>query len=122
MSPSLLQVSAGSFVFLSVAHTIMGKQWTSDPRFKAIAGTKPWASGTVGWYQGSGFLLLTGLLHWQWSRDPSLLQDPLNKAIAGLVNVVLWASSAWYAKYGINDTASVVGLCAALQAWGVLVA
>jgi hypothetical protein len=64
----------------------------------------------------------TGLLHWQWSRDPSLLQDPLNKAIAGLVNVVLWASSAWYAKYGINDTASVVGLCAALQAWGVLVA
>lgn len=73
---------------LRINHSqIMGKQWTSDPRFKAIAGTKPWASGTVGWYQvrqltipsmswimqsgfkltntyhyqGSGFLLLTGI-------------------------------------------------------------
>jgi hypothetical protein len=63
--------------------------------------------------------ICAGLLHWQWARDPSLLQDPLTKAIAGLVNVLLWASSAWYAKHGISDTASVVGLCAALQAWAV---
>lgn len=32
-------------------YQVNGRQWTSDPRFKAIAGTKPWASGTVGWYQ-----------------------------------------------------------------------
>ncbi|KAJ5327166.1 hypothetical protein MYU51_017587 [Penicillium brevicompactum] len=119
MSPSLLQISAGSFVLLSVGHTIMGREWTSDPRFKAIAGSKPWASGTVGWYQGSGFLLIAGLLHWQWARDPSLLHEPLTKAIAGIMNVLLWASSFWYAKHGIKDTASVVGLCAALQAWAV---
>ncbi|CAG8400357.1 unnamed protein product [Penicillium salamii] len=124
MSPSLLQISAGSFVFLS----FMGRQWTSDPRFKAIKGSKPWACGTVGWYQvyangrsiqGSGFMLVAALLHWQWSRDPSLLQEPATKIIAGLMNVLLWASSVWYAKNGINDTASVVGLCAALQAWAV---
>ncbi|CAG8121608.1 unnamed protein product [Penicillium salamii] len=119
MSPSLLQISAGSFVFLSVAHTFMGRQWTSDPRFKAIKGSKPWACGTVGWYQGSGFMLVAALLHWQWSRDPSLLQEPATKIIAGLTNVLLWASSVWYARNGINDTASVVGLCAVLQAWAV---
>lgn len=67
----------------------------------------------------SYFLTETGLLHWQWSRDPSLLQDPLNKAMAGLMNILMWASSAWYAKHGISDTALVVGLCAALQAWAV---
>ncbi|CAG8926234.1 unnamed protein product [Penicillium salamii] len=67
---------------------------------------------------GSCWWLVT-LLHWQWSRDPSLLQEPATKIIAGLTNVLLWASSVWYAKNGINDTASVVGLCAALQAWAV---
>ncbi|KAJ5558465.1 hypothetical protein N7535_008678 [Penicillium sp. DV-2018c] len=119
MAPSLLQASAASFVLLSLGHTIAGRDWTSDPRFKAIARTKPWACGTVGWYQGSGFLLLTGLLHWQWAKDPSLLQDPVSKAIAGIANFVLWASTVWYAKHGIHDTAAVVGLSAALQAVGV---
>lgn len=67
----------------------------------------------------SVLLTLSALLHWQWSRDPSLLQEPVTKIIAGLTNVLLWASSVWYAKNGINDTASVVGLCAVLQAWAV---
>ncbi|OGE52495.1 hypothetical protein PENARI_c010G10101 [Penicillium arizonense] len=120
MSPSLLQASAASFVLLSIGHTVNGRQWTSDPRFRAIAGTKPWASGTVGWYQGSAFFFLTGLLHYQWSRDPTALQDPINKAIAGIVNVLLWSSSAWYVKHGIKDNALAVGLSAVLQAWGVV--
>ncbi|CAG8039866.1 unnamed protein product [Penicillium olsonii] len=64
-------------------------------------------------------MLVAALLHWQWSRNPSLLQDASTKAIAGLINVLLWASTVWYAKNGINDTASVVGLCATLQAWAV---
>ncbi|CDM30905.1 unnamed protein product [Penicillium roqueforti FM164] len=119
MSITLLQAPAASFVLLSVGHTIKGRQWTADPRFKAIAGTNLWTCGTLGWYQGSGFFLSTGLLHWQWSQDPSLLQDPLNKAMAGIVNIILWASSAWYAKQGIIDTSIVLGISAALQAFSV---
>ncbi|KGO40850.1 hypothetical protein PEX1_091120 [Penicillium expansum] len=119
MSPTLLQASAAAFALLSVGHTIKGRQWTADPRFKAIAGTNSWTCGTLGWYQGSGFFLLTGLLHWQWSRDPSLLQDPLSKAMAGIVNILLWASSVWYIKHGINDTAIVLAISATLQAFGV---
>ncbi|KGO77513.1 hypothetical protein PITC_037570 [Penicillium italicum] len=102
MSRTLLQASAAAFALLSVGHT-----WTADPRFKAIAGTSSWTCGTLGWYQ-------VRLLHWQWSRDPSLLQDPLNKAMAGTANVLLWASSVWYIKHGINDTALVLAISAAL--------
>ncbi|KAJ5782800.1 hypothetical protein N7457_004574 [Penicillium paradoxum] len=120
MSPSLLQASAASFVLLSLGHTAAGREWTADPRFKSIAKTKPWASGTVGWYQGSAFFMLTSLLHWQWARDPSLLQDPLNKGMAGIVNALLWASSVWYVKHGINESAFAVGLSAALQAFSVV--
>lgn len=63
---------------------------------------------------------IKGILHYQWSRDPSALQDPLNKAMAGIVNVLLWSSSAWYAKTGVKDNAVAVGLSAALQAFSVL--
>ncbi|KAJ5817952.1 hypothetical protein N7447_007960 [Penicillium robsamsonii] len=123
MSPTLLQASAVSFVLLSIGHTIKGRQWTADPRFKAIARTNSWTCGTLGWYQvrwtlDFDFGVLC-LLHWQWAHNPSLLQDPVNKAMAGIANILLWASSVWYAKYGINDTAVVLGISAALQAFGV---
>lgn len=42
--------------------------------------------------------------------------------MAGIVNLLLWASSAWYAKNGIVDTTVAVGLSAALQAYAVLTA
>ncbi|KAJ5936351.1 hypothetical protein N7454_004986 [Penicillium verhagenii] len=124
-----LQASALSFVLLSIGHTmdleltntpfsalkIGGRQWTAEKAFKAIANSSPGPAGR--W--GSAFFLATGLLHYQWSRDPTALSDPLNKAIAGIVNILLWASSAWYAKNGIKDNAIVVGLSAALQTYAV---
>ncbi|KAJ5180456.1 hypothetical protein N7492_003666 [Penicillium capsulatum] len=117
-----LQASAVSFVLLALGHTVSGRQWTHEKVFKNIKGSKPWACGTVGWYQGSAFFLMTGIMHYMWSRDPTQLQDPLSKAMAGIVNVLLWASSAWYAKNGIMDTTVVVGLSAALQTYAVLTA
>lgn len=67
-------------------------------------------------------ILYLGILHYMWSQDPTQLNDPLNKAMAGIVNLLLWASSAWYAKNGIVDTTVAVGLSAALQAYAVLTA
>ncbi|KAJ5358701.1 uncharacterized protein N7496_011114 [Penicillium cataractarum] len=114
-----LQASALTFVILSIGHTVQGRQWTAEKVFKNIKGSKPWACGTVGWFQGSAFLLMTGILHYQWSNNPTALQDPLNKALASIANAILWASSAWYAKTGVNDNAVLVGLSAALQAYSV---
>ncbi|KAJ5127425.1 hypothetical protein N7448_008204 [Penicillium atrosanguineum] len=115
-----LQASALSFLILSIGHTIGGKEWTAEKVFTGIKGSRPWACGTVGWYQGSAFFLLTGILHYQWSCDPSALSDPLNKAMAAIVNVLLWSSTAWYAKNGIKENAFAVGLSAALQGAAVL--
>ncbi|KAJ5702845.1 hypothetical protein N7488_010393 [Penicillium malachiteum] len=114
-----LQASALSFVLLSIGHTIGGKEWTAEKSFKAIANSRPWACGTVGWYQGSAFFVVTSLLHYQWSLNPTALNDPINKTMAGIINILLWASSAWYAKHGVKENALVVGLSAALQAYAV---
>ncbi|OOQ90874.1 hypothetical protein PEBR_02959 [Penicillium brasilianum] len=114
-----LQASALTFVILSIGHTVQGRQWTAEKVFKNIKGSKPWACGTVGWFQGSAFLLMTAILHYQWSNNPAALQDPLNKALASIANAILWASSAWYAKTGVTDNAVSVGLSAALQAYAV---
>ncbi|PWY85932.1 hypothetical protein BO70DRAFT_378642 [Aspergillus heteromorphus CBS 117.55] len=119
-SPSRsLQASALSMACLSIGHTIGGRQWTSDPAFGVITGTKPWACGIVGWFQGSAFFMMTGLLHYQWASNPRLLQEPTNKAIAVIMNGLLWASSAWYFRHGIKENGWVVGFGAALQAWAV---
>jgi hypothetical protein len=41
--------------------------------------------------------------------------------MAGIINILLYASSAWYAKNGIKDNAVVVGLSAALQTYAVFI-
>ncbi|OOF92582.1 hypothetical protein ASPCADRAFT_210439 [Aspergillus carbonarius ITEM 5010] len=115
-----LQASALTFTTLAIGHTLGGRQWTAEPVFGTIAGSKPWACGIVGWYQGSAFFLATGLLHYQWSLNPRALQDPTNKAIAVIVNSLMWASSAWYFRTGIKENGWVVGFGAALQAWAVV--
>ncbi|KAJ5675788.1 hypothetical protein N7462_008685 [Penicillium macrosclerotiorum] len=114
-----LQASALTFLILSIGHTVQGTQWTAEKSFKNIKGSKPWTCGTLGWYQGGAFLLMTSIIHYQWSNNPAALNDPLNKAIAGIVNAILWASSAWYAKMGVKDNCVAVGLSAALQAYSV---
>ncbi|KAI2791472.1 hypothetical protein POX_c04333 [Penicillium oxalicum] len=70
-------------------------------------------------HTGSAWLLISGILHYQWSKDPAVLQDPLTKAIAGISSAILWASSVWYAKTGVKDNAVLVGLSAVLQTYSV---
>ncbi|KAJ5612800.1 hypothetical protein N7510_005994 [Penicillium lagena] len=115
-----LQASALTFALLSIGHTLGGKEWQSDPRFKSLARTRSWSCAKVGWYQGSAFFLITGILHYQWSHNPQALQDPLNRAMAGLVNALLWASSGWYFKNGVKDNGWAVGLSALWHAYSVV--
>ncbi|KAJ5166613.1 uncharacterized protein N7482_005394 [Penicillium canariense] len=133
-----LQASALTFVILSIGHTVQGRQWTAEKVFRNIKGSRPWACGTVGWFQASpsscwgldpalaSNRLSNTVLSRDitaavliWSKNPAALQDPLNKALATIANAILWASSAWYAKTGVNDNAVLVGLSAALQAYSV---
>ncbi|KAF7718379.1 Uncharacterized protein PECH_001024 [Penicillium ucsense] len=114
-----LQATALTYLVLSIGHTVQGRDWTAEKLFKNIKGSRPWACGTVGWFQGSAWLLMSSILHYQWSHNPAALQDPLTKAIAGISSAILWASSVWYAKTGVKDNAVLVGLSAALQTYSV---
>ncbi|KAE8345904.1 hypothetical protein BDV24DRAFT_125038 [Aspergillus arachidicola] len=64
MTPSSrsLQASVLSFAILSIGHTLGGKQWSAEPSFRHVSGTKPWACGIVGWYQESAFFMMTSIL------------------------------------------------------------
>lgn len=60
----------------------------------------------------------TALLNYRWSRlHPKGLTDRVDKALAALNVLLLWASAVWYNRHGIKDTSAVVGVTGALQAW-----
>lgn len=59
-------------------------------------------------------------MHYQWSHNPEALQEPMNCAIAGIVNAMLWSTSVFYLKNGVKDNGFAVAASAALHAWSVI--
>ncbi|PGH16882.1 hypothetical protein AJ79_01526 [Helicocarpus griseus UAMH5409] len=105
------------FTLLSAGHTLAGKQWMTDPQFKALP-RHVGAFSRVGWYQGSVFLLIGALLNYRWSQTSrGALTDPVEKAMAALATALCFGSSAWYNKNGIRDTAAIVGFAGVLQGY-----
>lgn len=60
---------------------------------------------------------MVGLINFAWSKNPEALQDPLQKAIATMMIIIMGTSSAWYAKNGVNSNAAAVALVTALQTY-----
>lgn len=58
-----------------------------------------------------------GLINYAWSQNPALLEQPINKAIAALMIGIMWVSSGWYLKNGVNATGAVVAAMGGVQAW-----
>lgn len=98
---------------------------------------------TVGWYQGSGFLILTGmscpwvkeylenlcfiltnillaLLNLSWAQNPKSLDEPLQRSMAALLVLISWASSAWYIRRGVKASGFLTAFAGVLQAWAAL--
>ncbi|GES61192.1 hypothetical protein ATEIFO6365_0006065100 [Aspergillus terreus] len=114
--PNALQTTAAGWLLISLGHTLSAKDWQSLPNFRALPNLA-YTCAKAGWYQGSAFFLMTALINYQWSKNPALLNDPVNKAIAGLMTAIVWVSSGWYLKRGVNSNGVVVALMGALQAW-----
>ncbi|KAL2219548.1 hypothetical protein M432DRAFT_358103 [Thermoascus aurantiacus ATCC 26904] len=112
------QITAAVFALLSAGHTFTARKWTNDPQFKDLSKVVK-AYARAGWYQGSVFLLIMALINYRWSRlvPQGRLTDPVDRAIAALNTLLLWATAAWYTKNGIRDTGAVVGASGVLQAW-----
>ncbi|KAA8649674.1 uncharacterized protein ATNIH1004_002345 [Aspergillus tanneri] len=111
-----LHATATGWLLISLGHTISAKEWQSTPQFRALPNLS-YTCGKVGWYQGSAFFLMTALINYNWAQNPTLLDQPINKAIAALMTAIVWASSGWYLKRGVMGNGVVVALMGALQAW-----
>ncbi|KAJ5232581.1 hypothetical protein N7468_005537 [Penicillium chermesinum] len=71
----------------------------------------------AGWYQGGAFLVLTALLNLNWAKNPDSLKEPLNAAMAALVSLISWGSSAWYLRKGLKASGVLTAAAGLLQAW-----
>ncbi|KAJ2968484.1 hypothetical protein NQ176_g9158 [Zarea fungicola] len=112
--PSALEVSAAAWLLTSFLHTVDGRDWQSHATVKALAQRQK-TCARAGWYQGSGFLFIAGLLNYYWSKNPAVLQDPIQKAIAGLFSTILGSSAIWYAANGVTPSFVVTGATTAIQ-------
>ncbi|KAF7590193.1 hypothetical protein BBP40_003167 [Aspergillus hancockii] len=115
MSTSL-QATALGWVLISLGHTLSAKDWQSLPQARTLPNLA-YTCARAGWFQGSGFFLMNALINYNWSRDPTLLNEPVNQAIAVLMTAIVGFSSVWYLKRGVKANGIVVGVIGALQAW-----
>lgn len=89
--------------------------------------------------QGSGFILIIGkgscfrfvvsftqrlqvIINYRWARNPKLLTNNLDKAIALLTTSIYWVTALWYAKEGDKITSSLVTFVGGLQLWSTFFA
>ncbi|KAJ6782932.1 hypothetical protein PWT90_03084 [Aphanocladium album] len=114
--PSALEITAAALLFTSLGHTVNGRDWQSHASVKALPQEQRTCART-GWFQGSGFILIASLLNYYWSKNPQVLQDPIQKTVAGLFSAILGVSSVYYAANGVTANSVVTALTSALQAY-----
>ncbi|OCL11545.1 hypothetical protein AOQ84DRAFT_373919 [Glonium stellatum] len=113
MAPNrLLQTAAIAHVLISLAHTAKGIPMFQEPAFRRLPPILLGAA-RAGWYQGSVFFAMMGLVNWKWATDG--FNDSIDLAIASLISVIYFGSSGWYVKTGDRPTAGVLSLVALFQ-------
>ncbi|KAF2640291.1 hypothetical protein P280DRAFT_401405 [Massarina eburnea CBS 473.64] len=78
--------------------------------------TKLKAAVKIGWYEGSAFFAIVGLLNYKWSQTG--LVDLADKSMAGILVSLLFGAGQHYFRTGDKTTGSVLGLIGILQAIG----
>ncbi|KAK9440162.1 uncharacterized protein G6M90_00g062280 [Metarhizium brunneum] len=111
-----LQVTSVGWLLISLGHTASAKDWQENAKFQTLP-RLAYACAKAGWYQGSGFFIMNALINYAWSKNPALLRDPVQKAVAGAMIAIMWASGWWYAKNGVTSNAVAVGAIGALQGY-----
>lgn len=62
------------------------------------------------------------ILNLRWSRNPTLLTDSLEKALAAVTTATYWATALWYMSQGDKPTSGLVTVVGGLQAWSAFLA
>ncbi|KAK1143717.1 hypothetical protein N8T08_006117 [Aspergillus melleus] len=105
----------GSIVF-ALKHASTARQFQNLRGFQDLPNIA-YTCSTVGWYQGSAYLVLTGLLNLNWAQNPGTLNEPLNRAMAALLVLIAWSSSTWYLRRGQKASGILTAAAGMLQAW-----
>jgi len=64
--------------------------------------------------------IFLALLNLSWAKNPESLREPLQRAMAALLVLIAWASSAWYVRRGVRSSGILTGVAGLLQAWAAL--
>jgi predicted NAD/FAD-dependent oxidoreductase len=57
------------------------------------------------------------ILNLRWSRNPLLLTDSLEKAVAAVTTATYWATALWYMTQEDKPTSGLLTVVGGLQAW-----
>ncbi|KAJ5106727.1 hypothetical protein N7456_003402 [Penicillium angulare] len=118
-SPTLLKPAGyGSLVF-AIKHALSGKEFQYLREFQELPNLA-YTCSTVGWYQGSAYMVLTGLLNLHWSQNSKSLEEPLNRAMAAIIVLIAWASSAWYFRRGVKGRGFLTAVAGVFQTYAAL--
>jgi len=93
----------------------------NDPQFKRLPRLVG-AYARAGWFQGSALFLVAAILNYRWSRNPLLLTDPLDKAIAALTAATYWATALWYMSKDEKPASGLLTVIGGLQTWSAFFA
>ncbi|KAE8132121.1 hypothetical protein BDV38DRAFT_224061 [Aspergillus pseudotamarii] len=138
-NPAHLKAAAYGSLILAFGHALSSRKFMRLRRFQELPSIA-FVCSTVGWFQGSGYLVLTGilftfiytmychcaltaylnflaLLNLQWSLNPQALDEPLNRAIAALLTLIAWGSSVSYLRGGVKSSGFITAAAGAFQAW-----
>ena len=66
--------------------------------------------------------IATAILNLRWSRNPLLLTDSLEKAIAAVTTATYWVTALWYMTQEDKPTSGLLTVVGGLQAWSVFFA
>ncbi|KAF2430924.1 hypothetical protein EJ08DRAFT_696871 [Tothia fuscella] len=114
---TLFQATAIGHFLVALGHTAKGAEF-KDAGFARL---RPILKGQAkaGWYQGSLFLTIMGLVNLRWAQD-GFKADLIDNGILSLITTICLGSAAWYVKTGDNATAAVLTPMGILQVFAAL--
>ncbi|OJJ02075.1 hypothetical protein ASPVEDRAFT_150782 [Aspergillus versicolor CBS 583.65] len=116
---TLLKVAGYGSIIVSLLHAASGRKFQRLREFQTLPDVA-YTFSMSAWYQGSGYLILAGLLNFQWAQDPSLLEQPLGRAMASVLSVIAWSASGWYLFRGLTVDGVIIAAAGLFQAWAAL--
>ncbi|KAF1848387.1 uncharacterized protein K460DRAFT_364364 [Cucurbitaria berberidis CBS 394.84] len=112
----LLLAAAVAHGVLALGHTTKGLDQFKHPSLNTLP-TALRGAVKAGWYEGSGFFLIMGILNFRWYKTG--ISDVYDKSIAGILVSLLVAAGAAYYRSGDKPTATTLAVVAILQGLGV---